>query len=138
MDAKTGYSTLVSGSKNLARTNSILNKNISSGQMRNTLYSSNWESVNINTIVEHFAPNSSPHVISGKVIYVSKNARYEIIADIGGGYLRIYDHNLKCYVDKHGNDVRNYIDKNGKSHGRNKAEQQALTHFRILKREEMK
>jgi hypothetical protein len=41
------------------------------------------------------------------------------------------------YVDEYGRDVRNYTDKNGKQHGRSKADQKSLTHFRILKKEEM-
>jgi hypothetical protein len=65
------------------------------------------------------------------------DGRYKIFADIGGGYLRIYDTQKRCHVDAYGNDVRNYVDSRGKQHGRSKAEQKALTHFRILKREEM-
>lgn len=73
----------------------------------------------------------------GKVKYTSSDGKYEVVADIGGGYLRIYDHSKKCYVDAYGNDVRNYTDEKGKQRGRKKADRMALTHFRILKREEM-
>lgn len=137
MDAKTGYSTMVTGSKNAAATNEELSKKISAGQGRKSTHGANWTSVNINAIVDRFAPGATPQVVRGKVKYVSSNGRYEIIADIGGGYLRIYDNLKRCHVDAYGNDVRNYIDNRGKQHGRSPSEQKALTHFRILKREEM-
>jgi hypothetical protein len=137
MDAKTGYSTMVTGSKSAATTNEELNKKITAGQGRKVTYGQNWTSVNINTIVNRFTPGTTPQVINGKVKYISSNGRYEIIADIGGGYLRIFDHHKECHVDAYGNDVRNYIDSRGKQHGRSPSEQKVLTHFRILKREEM-
>lgn len=137
MDAKTGYSTMVTGSKNAALTNEELSKKITAGHNRKELYSSNWSTVNINTIVDRFTPEATPQVVNGKVTYTSFDGRYEIIADIGGGYLRIYDNQKGCYVDAHGNDVRNYTDDRGKQHGRKKTDRMSLTHFRILKREEM-
>lgn len=137
MDAKTGYSTIVTGSKNAAQTDDALNKKITAGHGRKEEHSSNWTSVNINTIIDRFTPGATPTVNEGKVSYTSSDARYEVVADIGGGYLRVYDHRRKCYVDAYGNDVRNYTDKKGKQHGRSKSEQMSLTHFRILKREEM-
>ena len=137
MDAKTGYSTMVTGSKSAAATNEELNKKITAGQGRKVTYGQNWTSVNINTIVDRFTPGATTQVVNGKVTYVSTDGRYKIFADIGGGYLRIYDSHKGCHVDAYGNDVRNYVDSRGKQHGRSKAEQQALTHFRILKKEEM-
>lgn len=137
MDAKTGYSIMVKGSKNAAETDDDLNKKIIAGNNRKDLHGTNWASVNINTIVDRFAPGATPTINQGKVLYASLDGRYEIVADIGGGYLRIYDHINNCYVNDYGNDVRNYTDKKGKKHGRSKSEQMSLTHFRILKREEM-
>ena len=137
MDIKTGYSTLVSGAKNAATTNAELNKKIVAGHQRKETYGNNWPSVNINEIVERFAPGAIPKVVNGKVIYFSSDGRYEITADIGGGYLRIFDHVNGYHVDAKGNDVRNYVDARGKQHGRSRSEQKALTHLRILKREEM-
>lgn len=137
MDAKTGYSTLVTGSKKSAETNEELNRKITAGQGRKTTYGANWTSVNINTIIDRFTPGATPHVVNGKVVYISSDGRYKVFADIGGGYLRIYDTHKGCHVDAYGNDVRNYKDKKGKQHGRSPSEQKALTHFRILKREEM-
>lgn len=137
MDTKTGYSTMVTGSKTAAETNEELNKKITAGQKRKAEYGANWDSVNINTIVDRFTPGASPQVVNGKVQYVSTDGRYEVIADIGGGYLRIFDNHIGHYVDACGRDVRNYTDDKGKQHGRSKADQKALTHFRILKREEM-
>ncbi|MGM9665611.1 MAG: hypothetical protein ACI3XX_03625 [Eubacteriales bacterium] len=137
MDAKTGYSTMVSGSKSAAATNEELNKKITAGHDRKEIHSANWTSVNINTIVDRFTPGASPELVNGKVVYISSNGRYEVIADIGGGYLRIYDHRIGYHVDAYGNDVRNYTDDRGKQHGNSPSKQLALTHFRILKREEM-
>lgn len=137
MDAKTGYSTMVAGSKIAATTNEELSRKITAGQGRKTTHGANWTSVNINTIVDRFTPGASPQVVNGKVIYVSTDGRYKIFADIGGGYLRIYDTHKGCHVDTCGNDVRNYTDDRGKQHGNSPSRQLALTHFRILKREEM-
>ena len=137
MDVKTGYSTMVTGSKIAAETNEELNKKIIAGQGRKARYGQNWTSVNINTIVDRFTPGATPQVVNGKVAYVSSDGRYKVFADIGGGYLRIYDTYRRCHVDAYGNDVRNYIDDRGKQHGRSSSKQKALTHFRILKREEM-
>lgn len=96
MDAKTGYSTMVTESKNAATTNEELNKKIAAGQVRKVTYGQNWTSVNINTIVNRFTPGATPQVVNGKVKYISSNGRHEIIADIGGGYLRIFDHHKGC------------------------------------------
>lgn len=137
MDAKTGYSTMVTGSKSAAAANEELNKKITAGQGRKTTHGANWTSVNINTIVDRFTPGATPELVNGKVKYVSTDGRYEVVADIGGGYLRIFDNRIGHYVDEYGRDVRNYTDNNGKQHGRSKADQKASTHFRILKREEM-
>ena len=62
-----------------------------------------------------------------------------VVADIGGGYLRLQDKGVlyNLYLDVHGKDVRNYIDANGKQHGRPKSGREALTHFRIKYRSEM-
>jgi hypothetical protein len=137
MDAKTGYSTMVTGSKNAAATNEELNKKITAGHDRKETHSANWTSVNINTIVDRFTPGATPQIVNGKVSYVSSDGRYKIFADIGGGYLRIFDTHKGCHVDAYGNDVRNYIDSRGKQHGNSHSKQLALTHFRIPKREEM-
>jgi hypothetical protein len=137
MDAKTGYSTMVIGSKIAAETNEELNKKITAGQGRKAKFGINWTSVNINTIVDRFTPGATPELVNGKVVYISSDGRYEIAADIGGGYLRIFDHHLGYNVDANGNDVRNYTDDRGKKHGRSHSKQLEITHFRILKREEM-
>ena len=41
------------------------------------------------------------------------------------------------YVGLNGENMHNYVDSRGKQHGRSKADYNAVTHFRILKREEM-
>ena len=67
MDAKTGYSTMVTGSKSAATTNEELNKKITAGQSRKAIYGANWTSVNINTIVDRFTPGAAPDLVNGKV-----------------------------------------------------------------------
>ena len=87
---------------------------------RENKHNDDWEknSVNINDIVEKFAPNNVVKVNNQKLIYFG--GRYNVIADMASGYLRIYDDLLKTYVKL-----------NGKP-GTNKE-----THFKIKKREEM-
>ena len=43
----------------------------------------------------------------------------------------------RTLLDINGNDARNYINSRGKKQGRNKAQFNAVTHFKILKRKEM-
>lgn len=136
MDVKTGFSAQVKNSKSAAEIDKELNRAIIAGEGRKETYSKNWSIVDINDIVERFAPGVTPKLENGKVTYTSEDGRYEVAADIGGGYLRIVDNVLNCNVDAFGNDVRNYTDENGRQHGRSHSEQMALTHFRIRKKGE--
>ena len=137
MDYKTGYSKGVSLAKSEAQEEAALQKKIANGHSRKEVYGSNWQSVNINDVVHRFTPGAEPMRINGKMVYVSNNGQYGIYADIGGGYLRIYDFKSKQYVGLNGENMHNYTDSAGKKHGRKKSDFNAVTHFRILKREEM-
>lgn len=75
--------------------------------------------VNINDIVDRFAPNS--HVREEGIKYIFEGDAYNVVADLATGYLRIYDNRIREYVDLKGKYQKN-DDK---------------THFRILKKEEM-
>lgn len=88
---------------------------------RKESHGSNWAkvSVNINDIVDKFAPNAA--VIDAGVKYLFKGEQYTVVADLVSGYLRIFDNALKKYVDLNGQYQKD----------------PDLTHFRILKREEM-
>lgn len=64
-----------------------------------------------------------------------------MIADVGGGYLRIQDLSKKTrnaqYLNLDGTDGHNYVSTDGKIHGKDKSTYNTTTHFRIKKREEM-
>ena len=138
MDYKSRYTRGVELAKHEARIEAALQKKISQGHARKELYGYNWKAVSINDVVERFTPGAEPIRESGKMVFVSDDGKYGIYADIGGGYLRIYDFTSKQYVGLNGENMHNYTDSNGKQHGRSKAGFNAVTHFRILKREEMK
>lgn len=139
MDSKDTYSKSVQEQKDLARTNADLMKNIVQGKNRSLEHSEKWMSVNINDIVNQFAPGAQAEVQGNKVEWRDKEGKVSIVADIGGGYLRIQDLSkpFRAYFDLKGESVNNYIDEKGKQHGRPKAEREALTHFRIKYRSEM-
>lgn len=137
MDSKTEYANAVVKSRLLAKTDAELRHKIDAGKKRSLQYSSNWKSVNINEVVDKFAPNGKIDLVKGKLIFTSNDGRYEVVCDIGGSYLRIWDNTLNTYVGLNGEDLRNCKDTNGKTYGRNPAEREKLTHFRIKKRSEM-
>ena len=141
MDIKARYSDGVYTRKIAALNNSELNLAIGRGIARAENYKNNWKSVNINTVVNKFAPGSEPEFKNGKIIFKSKDGKYSVVADVGGGYLRIRDltkNNSKAsYLNLDGSDGHNYVGADGKIHGKSKSEYNRTTHFRIKKREEM-
>lgn len=137
MDYKTAYSQSVTLSKEMAKEEADLQKKISSGESRKSVYGTNWRSVNINDVAERLTPGAEPIRINGKIVYNSGDGKYAIIADIGGGYLRIKNLETNEYVGLDGQSMHNYTDANGKQHGRSKADFNSVTHFRIKKKEEM-
>ena len=137
MDYKTRYSRGVELAINEAKIEAELQKKISQGHARKEVYGGNWKTVNINDVIDRFTPGAEPIRIGGKMVFVSNDGRYGVYADIGGGYLRIYDFTSKQYVGLNGESMHNYTDSKGKQHGRSKSDYNAVTHLRILKREEM-
>lgn len=137
MDYKTKYSRGVELARNEARIEAALQKKIDQGHTRKEVYGENWKSVNINDVINRLTPGVEPIREGGKMVFVSDNGKYGIYADIGGGYLRVYDFTSKQYVGLHGENMHNDTDARGKQHGRSRAEFNAVTHFRILKRREM-
>lgn len=136
MDAKTGYSDGVAVNKRNSEENVELSKKIKSGETRKESYQENWQGADINDVVERFAPGASPVHEKGKIIFHSQDGKYEVVADTGGGYLRILDKTAKQYVGLNGEDLHNYTDEQGKQHGRSKTDFRAVTHFKIKKRGE--
>jgi len=140
-DAKERYSDGVVTRKIEAMADTALMHEISKGIQRANTHKADWESVNINDVVEKFAPNAEPEYKDGKISFVNEDKTIEVVCDVGGGYLRIQDltANTKYpqYLNLDGTNGHNYKDENGKIHGRNNSEYNKATHFRIKKREEM-
>ena len=103
-------------------------------------YHSNWKSVNINEVVDRFAPESTAYQKGGKIVFENKDHTIAVVADAAGGYLRIQDLTVKTkralYLTLDGKDGHN-VTVDGKTRGRTKEEYEVATHFRIKKREEM-
>ena len=87
---------------------------------REAKYNENWKKqpVNLNDICDEFAPGDDGY--KDGVKWKFDGERYQVVADMASGYLRIYDKETKrwCRLD-------------GTSGGRDD------THFKILRREEM-
>jgi hypothetical protein len=83
-------------------------------------YNNEWETqkVNINEIVEKFAPDSTGNVIGYK--YIFEGERYQVIADMVAGSLRIKDKKTNQPIKLDG-----------------KPGSRSETHFKIKKRGEM-
>ena len=103
------------------RQNAIDARRYANSKAREREYGAIWESscVNLNDIVDHFAPDAIGRKKGYKFIF--QGSRYAVIADMPAGYLRIYDEELKSFVTLDGTSSRDG----------------ELTHFKILKREEM-
>ena len=140
-DAKERYSDGVYTKKIEAINDPILTELIDRGIRRAATYGKKWESVDINEIVEKFAPGAEPEYKDGKILFYNAERTIAVVADIGGGYLRIQDctvnQNHRLYLNLDGTNGHNYKDSAGKTHGRSKSEYNRATHFRIKKREEM-
>lgn len=130
MDNKKQYSSKVALQKYVAEKHPDLMATIKAGKRRSELWSNQWDTVDINEIVEKFAPGANAEIKGGKIYFSSD--RYDVVADIGGGYLRIRDKKIGAYVNQNGDDVRNEV-VDGKIRGRSKSEQMRLTHFAIKK-----
>ena len=93
---------------------------IEKSKTREGRYNTNWEkqSVNINTVVEKFAPDAYGKVVNGKFIYFGEN--YNVVADLPSGYLRIYSKEKRKYVILEGTTGTD-----------------EETHYKIKRREEM-
>lgn len=87
---------------------------------REARHNDQWRAltVNINDIVDLFAPGDDGQAIGMK--YVFTGPKVEVIADMSAGYLRLRDTR-----------TRQWLKLNGKPGSRGE------THFKILKREEM-
>lgn len=140
MTKKQMYSKKVAQQKTAAQTDANLAQKILEGQRRAADFKQNWQSVDLNAIVEKFAPGSTPTVSpdnGNKVYYQTPGSPIRVVADLGGGYCRIEDWSSggrkpQC-LDINGNNGHNYVDEHGKTHGRSHADYNQATHYRIKK-----
>lgn len=144
MTAKKLYSDSVAKQKTATSTDAELGKKIKEGQARSAQYKANWQSVDLNELVDRFAPGSIPSISpnnGNKVYYQIPGVPIRIVADLGGGYCRIEDWSSgakrpQC-LNLDGTNGHNYTDEHGKTHGRRHAEYNQATHFRIKKEGEL-
>lgn len=120
-DYKTPYSemsTLFVASANGRRAELAIFEN---SKRREGKHNAEWlkSKVNLNDVCDRFAPGDRGHVEKGKFIF--EGARYNVVADMSVGYLRIWDKQLKAYVT---------LDGLPDKHNRH-------SHYKILRREEM-
>lgn len=87
---------------------------------REARHNDDWlkQQVNINDVVDEFASDCTARENHQKLIF--QGTDYNVIADLAGGYLRIYSNKNKTYVKLDG-----------------KPGTESETHFKIKKREEM-
>lgn len=120
-DAKTPYSAVSNYYVSATVSSSgIDQRRYARSKERERQFNDSWskQKVNINDIVDAFAPGSSGTVKGVK--YVFEGPLYSVIADMASGYLRIKDKKSKKYLKLDGTPGDN-----------------ASTHFKIKKKEEM-
>ena len=123
-DYKTTYSTNVNKMKKASETNNGLSTHLRNGKARTDKFSSGWDRVNINDVVEKFAPGATMRESNGKIVF-SSGGQFEIVADVAGGYLRIQDVSKKfTYVSLSGDYKPNTI---------SKSKWKQMTHYLIKK-----
>ncbi len=139
-DYKTRYSSLVTMRKVQAAVDKALDKLIKSGHTRKETYGQGWQKVNLNEIVERFAPGSTPRPVGGKVEFYNPGSPVKVVVDVGGGYCRLQKMPQTTrkaqYLDINGNDAHNYKTPDGKTKGRTHAEYLQVTHFLLKKKGE--
>lgn len=98
-DSKGYYSTNAQKASKMAKVSSAMGKKQYGSDLRVNKYRSNWETVDINEIVEKYAPGSKPYVNGGKIIYHNEDSDYSVVADSFHGYLRIQNSRTGNYLD---------------------------------------
>ena len=92
-DDKEVYHVMVLEQKEFAKTDDVLSKAIKAGHDRKEKYGSNWVKVNLNDVVDKFAPGIQPYVNKEgtKIIWSNPETKIDVVCDVGGGSLRIQD-----------------------------------------------
>ncbi|MCR4664889.1 MAG: hypothetical protein K5660_05940 [Paludibacteraceae bacterium] len=139
-DSKTKYSSGVAAQKALAQLDEELRRKLDRAAGRAAQYHQNWQTINLNDFVDKFAPGSGAQIDGAKIVFHTPGSDIKVVCDIRGGYCRLQDTTIRskrCYLDINGNVLGNKTLPNGKQTGRSQSEYNMMTHFRILKREEM-
>lgn len=140
-DIKDRYSDGVYTRKIEALNDPELGSIIARGIARAAKRKKDWQAVDINEVVAKFAPNAEPEYHGGKIEFVNADRTIGVVADVGGGYLRIENKNYTTdsdrYLDLDGNLVTMFRNKKGVLKPVDNDMLMKLTHFRIKKREEM-
>ena len=140
-DSKGQFSSGVAGQKALSQLDEGLKAKLDRASARATKYKANWQTINLNDFVDRFAPGSTAKISGSKITFQTDGSNLEIVCDVSAGSCRLRDTSIstsRCYLDIDGHTVdNNKTLPSGKKTGRSKAEYNEMTHFRILKREEM-
>lgn len=140
MDAKRKYTRLVEKVKKDLDGDEDFEKRIKERNRNQEKYKELWEKVNLDEVVEKFAPNSEPIINeNGKIIFKTPGINIQIVAEATIGSVRIQNLNIskgRSYLDLNGNQMNN-ITERGKTRGLPKKEYELRTHFRIKKLSQM-
>lgn len=98
-DSKSRYSTNAAKASLMAKKSTAMAKKQHGSDIRVNKYRSGWATVDINEIVDKYAPGSKPYVNGGKIIYHNNDGNYSVVADSFHGYLRIQNAKTKKYLD---------------------------------------
>lgn len=140
-DSKSSYSSGVAAQTALAKLDSSLSKKLARAAERAAKFHANWKAVNLNDFIGRFAPGSHANMEGSKITFQTPGSNLRVICDVRGGYCRLQDTSItperRSYLDINGHNANNKRLPSGKQTGRTQAEYNEVTHFRILKREEM-
>ena len=120
-DAKTPYSRAAKEYMNKVSESEIDQDRVRRAQARKAQYNDQWIglSVNVNDLVDTYTPGAEGKVRGYK--YTWDNTLYRVKADMITGTVRVFDKTAKMHVTRDGEPSKD----------------DALTHFKIMKRKDM-
>lgn len=129
MSAKTDYSTNAARAKVEAETmkNAEATRKWLDSRAEHDKHIQYMESVNINDYVKPEYLSSDLTISARKIIFPSIYPGIDVVADFGGGYMRLQIRGTRIFTDLSGNPV----------HEKSVSAKERKTHFRIIKMEEM-
>ncbi len=104
---------------------------------RKQKFKDNWKEVDIDKLVEKFAPHGdAPHMEGNKIVVNDSESHIQIVAD-PVGYVRIMDTSngvkKQLYLDENGVPVKSYTQRKGESKQEFKDRKMSSSHFTIKK-----